>query len=157
MTGHEWIQLAAALLGTLAFAILFHIRGIKLLAAAMGGGLSWALFLLLHLVVEKEAICYFLVAMAISLYAEAMARFLKAPVTIFISPCLIPLVPGASLYYTLSYALEGGFAECVEKAFHTLALGSALAVGVIVSAVLMKLVVSFTARRKKRKEKHERI
>jgi len=152
---NEWIQLLAAFLGSMAFAILFHIRGIKLLAAAFGGGLSWGLFLLLNRVVEKEAICYFIVAVLISFYAEIMARCLKAPVTVFVSPCLIPLVPGASLYYAMSYALGGGFAQGFERAIHTLALGSALAVGVIVSAVIMKLITGL--QHAKKEKKHERV
>lgn len=146
----DWIQLGTSLTATLAFSVLFHIRGIKLVAAMFGGGLSWALFLLFHHVIEKEAICYFWVAILISLYAEWMATCLKAPVTIFIAPCLIPLVPGASLYYTMKCALEGGWLQFIDKAVHTLALGSALALGIVVSAVLMRLIAEICRPLRKR-------
>ena len=39
----EFIQLMAALLGSLGFAALFNIRGKKLIFATIGGFLSWQL------------------------------------------------------------------------------------------------------------------
>ena len=41
----EFIQLMAALLGSLGFAALFNIRGKKLIFATIGGFLSWATYL----------------------------------------------------------------------------------------------------------------
>ena len=133
------IQIIAATFGSLGFAVLFNIKGIKLIATAVGGGLGWALFSLLNLVLENEPVRYFLVAVSISLYAEIMARALKAPATIFIAPSLIPLVPGASLYYTMAYALGDNSEFFTEKALSTVSCAAALAVGVIVSAVVMQL------------------
>lgn len=136
----QLLQILASTIGSLSFAILFNIRGNKLIAVAVGGGCGWALFLFLNHMIESETISYFVVAMVISLYAELMARVLKAPTTIFIAPSLIPLVPGASLYYTMVYALEGDSNLFTDKALSTLKLASALAVGVVTSAVLMKIL-----------------
>ena len=70
------IQVLAALIGTLAFGLIFNIRGKKLLVGALGGMLAWALFLLLGLWIPSEVARYFLVSVAIAGYAEIFARVL---------------------------------------------------------------------------------
>ena len=137
------IQILAATIGSFGFAILFNVRGNKLIAVTIGGCLSWTSFLLLNIFIESEPICYFIVALEVSLYAEIMARFLKSPATIFIAPSLIPLVPGASLYYTIASAFDKNTDLFVQKGLSTLALAASLAIGIIVSAVVMKLITKF--------------
>ena len=140
MTWVECMQIVTGIIGSLGFSILFNIRGSKLVAIALGSGFGWLLFLLLDHALHSEPLAYFIVALVISLYAEIAARVLKAPTTIFITPSLMPLIPGASLYYTMTYALDRNTGRFVEKAIDTLALASALALGVILSAIVMRLI-----------------
>lgn len=149
MTQSEWVQIITGFIGALGFAFLFNIRGKRLAAAALGGFLSWALFVGLNKLLANDPVNYFIVALLISLYAEWMARVLKTPTTPFITTSLIPLIPGSSLYYTMAYALESDFANFAEKAIYTLQLASALALGIIVAATLTKLLCELIARRRK--------
>ncbi len=140
MTNVQIIQILSGFVGTIGFAILFNVRGKRLLLASLGGLLSWLLFVLLNLYILSEPICYFIVAFLISTYAEIMARVLKTPTTSFITPSLIPLIPGSSLYYTMAHAFQGNIETFLQKAVYTLQLASALALGIIVSATLTKIV-----------------
>ena len=141
MTLNEMIQILAAMIGAFGFGMLFNIRGNKLIAVALGGGLGWTIFLLMQHLGANEAIGYFVASLIVSLNAEIMARLLKAPATIFIATSIIPLVPGASLYYTMAYALGGNSDLFIRKAIDSLMLAAAIAVGVIASAVVMKLLL----------------
>jgi len=134
------IQIVAALIGSFGFAVLFNIRGWRLLAASVGGLLSWALFVIINRFVANEPIVYFIVACAISIYAEIMARVLKTPTTAFITGSLIPLIPGGSLYYTMVHAFSGDYDAFLPRAIHTLQLASALALGIIVSTTLARAI-----------------
>ena len=145
------VQVLSAALGSLAFGILFNLWGRKLLSVTLGGALGWALFLLFSGLGMSEALAYFLVALLVSLYAEAMARLQKAPATIFVAPSLIPLVPGSSLYYTMAYAFGGDAAKFTDKAVATLMLASALAVGVMVATVIAGLIFKPRSPQKKGK------
>ena len=143
------IQILAALVGALAFGIVFNIRGKKLLVGMFGGMLAWSLFLLLGLAVESEVARYFLVSVAISVYSEIFARVLKTPTTTFYIVALLSLIPGSGLYYSIAYALDGNTAMFLEKAVHTLALAAALALGIVLVSSLTKQLTAFSRRREK--------
>lgn len=129
-----FLQILTGFLGSCGFAILYNIRGLRFVFAALGGLLSWSFFLALSLFIQNDILCYFIVAILISLYAEIMARRLKTPTTTFIMTSLIPLVPGSSLYYTMTNAFSGNFDGFLEKGLQTLGLAGALAAGIITIA-----------------------
>ncbi len=137
-TPEEWIAVLAALVSTLGFGILFRIKGRKLLFVSVGGMFAWALYLLLFKGLQNDVLCYFIVSMVMSLYAEVMARILKTPSTAFVITTLIPLVPGSSLYYTIEMAVAGDWGSSVSRAGHTVALATALSVGIILVHALSR-------------------
>ena len=137
----ELAEILAAAVGTLGFAFVFNIRGRKVFFAAFGGCLGWVLFLLLGLFLENEVVRYLIVSIAVSVYGEVMARVLKTPTTLFSVVCLVPLVPGSGLYYTMTHALSGNLDGFIEKGTSTLGLAAALSIGVVLvntSFVYMK-------------------
>lgn len=140
MTWTEILQVFVAAVGSCGYAVLFNIRGKRLISVAVGGGLCWLLFLLLHRVIEGEAICFFMVATLVSLYDEIMARVLKSPTTVFLVPSLVPLIPGASLYYTMVGAISKNQTEFFSRAVNTVELACALAIGIIVSTVIVRII-----------------
>ena len=142
MTIEMVIQIITATIGSLSFGVLYNVRGKNLFAVAIGGGLAWLLYLVLFnfIGLKNETICYFLVSLVISIYCEIMARVFKAPTTVFIAPSLIPLVPGASLYYTMTSMFSGDIVVFAEKALATLQLAAALAFGVIISSAFTKII-----------------
>ena len=140
MTSSELIQIATGLIGSLCFGILFNMRGKRLIAAAVGGLLSWGLFVVLSHFILNEPINYFIVAAVVSLYSEIMARILKTPAAPIVTTSLIPLIPGGSLYYTMASAFESNFTMFLEKAVSTLKLACALALGIIVVTAISQFL-----------------
>lgn len=139
MTQTEIIQILAGFVGSIGFAILFNIRGKSLIAAAIGGLFSWLLFVILSKYIKNEPFVYFIIAYVISTYAEIMARVLKTPTSAFITTSLIPLIPGASLYYTMVHAFRGDLNTFLPKAIYTMQLASALALGIIISTSVARI------------------
>lgn len=139
MTQTEIIQILAGFVGSIGFAILFNIRGKRLITVAIGGLLSCLLFVVISKCVTSEPIVYFIIACVISIYAEIMARVLKTPTTTFITTSLIPLIPGSSLYYTMALAFQGNLNTFLSKAIYTMQLASALALGIIVSTTFARV------------------
>lgn len=95
----EIIQLIVSFTGSLGFAALFNIHGKKLWFAALGGCLSWAVYLAVEFVTPSPYVCGFWSTVAITLYAECMARVHKTPVTVFLVSATIPLIRGGIVSY----------------------------------------------------------
>ena len=136
----EFIMIITGLLGSAGFALLYNIRGTRLVFAALGGLLSVVFYIGFGLFVDNEILNYFICSLAVSLYAEIMARVLKTPTTTFIITGLIPLIPGSSLYYTMTGAFSGDLNSFIEKGLYTLGLAGALAAGIIVTLGIAKVV-----------------
>ena len=140
MTRAEFIQIIMGTIGTLGFSLLFNVRGKRLLFATLAGCISWSFYILFYHVTENEVLSYFFSAALITVYCEIMARVIKTPTASFIVPSLVPLIPGASLYRTMRTAFIGDFNAFRDMAVYTLELAAALALGVIVASMAVKIV-----------------
>ncbi|MCQ2511103.1 MAG: threonine/serine exporter family protein [Lachnospiraceae bacterium] len=124
------LQLFTALVGTFGYCFLVHLRKCYIPAAAIGGLLVWAVYLLgmdSNLGVFWSAL---FAALCGGIYGDVMARVYKTPSTIFFIPAIIPLVPGSNLYYTLFYTVYKDIAMARENAFKTIMFSLAIAVGI---------------------------
>lgn len=132
------MSILCATLAALGFSIFFNLRGAKLWAAAIGGGLGWLFFLLAK--PGGDLTQYFVASAAITLYAEIMARFQRAPVTIYLVPALIPLVPGGAIYEAMLHALNSENDLFLSIGLHALTITGALALGIVTISSLMRLL-----------------
>ncbi|MDE5996512.1 MAG: threonine/serine exporter family protein, partial [Eubacterium sp.] len=76
----------------------------------------------------------------------ALARIIKTPANIILLPSTIPLLPGGSLYYTLSYLLHSDRKNCLIYAKETILVGAGIALG----AVFISIIITFITDMKKR-------
>ncbi|WP_414150262.1 threonine/serine exporter family protein [Acetobacterium carbinolicum] len=125
---------------SLAFAIVFNIPRNKLLLSAFGGMLGQLVYVIFQLVITNDVLPYLLATIAISLYAEVLARLTKSPTTIFLAVALIPLVPGGGIYYTMLYFINGEIDLGISTGVHTMLISGALAVGIIMVSSTVNLV-----------------
>lgn len=136
-----------AFLACLGFCVIMNVRT-GILLCCIGGTVGWLVYLLAMLVCENDLISYFLAAMAISLYSEIMARIRKCPVTGYILISFFPLVPGAGIYYSMRYAMQGDTAMFLHQGLHTLGIACCLAVGVLVVSSAVKMTTMLSKRRR---------
>lgn len=147
----EWIiPILMAAVGSVSFGMFFGIYTRKLVFSALGGALTWSVYLIaIHLGVQ-EPICYALAAASGTLFAEILARIVKTPVTVYIITSVIPLVPGGSLYYTMLGLLQGDQATFLAKGSYTLSAAGAMALGMFSATMLFKIIFSVILLSKKK-------
>ena len=127
-------QLGSAFVGSLGFALIFGMRRRYLFAASLGALLGWGVYLISDALLQSSFLPpLFAAAFALS-YSELMAKALKTPATLFVIPAIIPLVPGGSLYYTMSYAVHRDVANA--RLYGTRTMETALAIAAGISFVL---------------------
>ena len=150
----DWTYFLPCLWGFLAcigFCVILNIRTVSgLLICCFGGALGWLVYLIALLFGASDLLGYFLAALVISAYAEIMARVRKCPVTAYLLISFLPLVPGAGIYYTMEYALQGNTQMFLSKGMHTLGLAGSLAVGVLVMSSLVRLILTIRNAGRKR-------
>ena len=127
-------QLLSAFVGALGFALIFGMRKRYLFAASLGALLGWGVYLLTDSLLDSYFLPPLFAAAFSVTYAELMARALKTPATLFVIPAIIPLVPGGSLFYTMSYAVHRDIENA--RLFGVRTAESALAIAAGISIVL---------------------
>ena len=96
-----WIQLLAGTVACTGFALWFRVRGIKVLFCAIGVLLTSAVYILAFRYLPDVFLATLLAAIVCGLYAQVMARINRTPATIFSTICILTLIPGSSLYYSM--------------------------------------------------------
>ena len=143
------MELVTAFLGSMGFALLFHVRREKLLLASLGGLLAWAVYLLAGYWSGEDVVRYFTSAVVLTVYGETMARVVKCPATLFIITAAVPLIPGGSLYHTMKFFMEGNFNACSVQGLNTVLLAVSIAVGILFPTSLFQLYQKVRMSRKK--------
>ena len=133
-------QLIAAFFGAAGFAMIFHLPRKYLAAASIGGILSWAIYLAVGCV-SNSVFFPALVASAFSaLYSEALAQWRDIPSLLFVIPSVVPLIPGAPLYYTMSFAVAADWTQVAAYAMRTGQFALGIAVGMCVTWLFASLL-----------------
>ncbi len=147
------IQILTGAVGTLGYALVFHVRLKLLPAATMGGLLSWAVYLLIYHPTGNLFLASLIAAMAVYAWSEVMARIMKAPVTIFLLPGIIPLLPGSFLYYTTLALLNEDGAQFQIQGVNTIASTMGIACGVVIASIVASYVIQSVEQIKKRRKR----
>ena len=133
------LQLFACLVACVGFSIMFQVHGHGFFLCPLGGLLTWLICSKLMDFGCPEYVSYLAAASFAAAYAEIMARVRKCPATAFLVISLVPLIPGAGLYYTMRFAVDGNFQACIEKGIGTLTIAGVMAVGVILINTFLRM------------------
>lgn len=126
---HTILQLITAMTGSMGFALLFHVRPRLVLPAALGGFFNWWVYLISARFFDGVLTPSVITAAFSAIYAELMARRFKAPATVFFIPTMIPLIPGSTLYYTMSSIVAKDWNAAKELGYTTAQYALGIAAG----------------------------
>ena len=139
---YNWlIQCFVTLFSCVGFAILFNVHSLGIWLCAIGGMLVWAVYLLAIRLGAGIIAANFLAAAFASAYSEIMARIRKYPAISYLVVSLFPLLPGAGIYYTVSYTLARNMDLSLHKGLETASIAGVLAVGVLLISSLVRVIV----------------
>lgn len=127
----------SAFFATIGFAVMFNIRGKKLIYSALGGSVAaFVYYLCSYTWGFDNFISLFWASVTLAIYSEFMARKLKAPVTVFAICALICFVPGGGMYYTMLAIVNQHNMEALTLLIDTLSSAGALALGIVLVSTL---------------------
>ena len=129
-----FVQCAFAFFGCMGFVIVFNIHGKGFPLCALGGALTWAVYLIAQRISGSDLVAYFWAALTSSLYSEIMARIRKSPAIAYLVISIFPIIPGAGAYYTMNYAVQGEMELFASKGMFTAAIAGVMAVGILLGS-----------------------
>ena len=100
------LAIVESFLATLAYAVLFNVPKQYYTACGITGMAGWLLYLAMCQV-TTVALASFVGTLAVVLISRILTVRKKCPITIFLVSGIIPLVPGAGIYYTAYYLVTG--------------------------------------------------
>lgn len=148
LTHHPVIQLLGAFVAGIGFSLIFNIHGPGILICAAGGVLTWGVYLITCTLSGNDILGYFIASLLASLYSELMARIRKYPAISYLVVSIFPLIPGASVYYTVNHAVRGEMESFTSRGMHTLAIAGAIAVGILLISTVFRLWAVWKQNRK---------
>lgn len=123
-------QLAAAAVGSVAFALLFGVPRKYYPYCAAIGAVGWGIYCALVQVISP-ALATFAATVAVILLSRFCAIKERCPVTIFLISGIIPLVPGAGIYWTAYYIVTNELGLAVQNGFTAVKAAMAIVLGIV--------------------------
>ena len=129
----DLLQILAAGIGTVAFGALFGVPPKYYPYCGLIGASGWAVYVFLWMRTGfwSEAVVVFLATVLVILMSRFFAVRERCPVTIFLICGILPLVPGAGIYWTCYYLVTGQLDEASTRGFSALKAAVAIVLGIV--------------------------
>lgn len=132
------VQNIATFIACAGFAIIFNIHGPGIAICAFGGMITWIVYCICNYLNCDIYNSYFFATITAAIYSEVMARIRKYPAISYLVVGIFPLIPGAGIYYTTSFLLQGDKDAFTQKALETIGIAGVIAVGILVVSTLVR-------------------
>ena len=126
------IQVFSAFWAVAMFSILTETPKKFLPYAAFSGGFAWWAYLVINNLTHS--------ILAVAFLSHILARIMKAPVTVFLIAGILPSVPGAGIYRTVYYLIQGDQALSTHYLISTLHTAGAIALAIFITDSVVNLV-----------------
>ncbi|MDO4793527.1 MAG: threonine/serine exporter family protein [Filifactor alocis] len=144
---HMLLSFVLSFLGTVGFAVFFNVPKNTLFFCGLSGAFGWIVYLFLNENGNGVVFSIFLSSICVGVVAEILSRIMKKPVTAFIIPSIIPLVPGSGLYLTMLLLVQKDYQKGIEKGVETFFISGAIAIGLIITSSIAKSIKTIQGRK----------
>ncbi|MEA4923300.1 MAG: threonine/serine exporter family protein [Eubacteriaceae bacterium] len=139
-TGNMAVALLMGLAATFGFCIILHAPAKNMLVASIIGGVGWGVYQLCN--DYGSIVACFLGACAVGLLSDISSRVFKQASTVFTIPGIMPLVPGAGMYYTMLELINGNLEKAAITGAETIFLAWATAIGLLTIGSSIKIFLA---------------
>ena len=123
-------EILAAMVGTIAFSLLFGVPRTYYLYCGLIGGAGWGVYSAAGLLwaPAQSALAATIVVILLSRLAAVRER---CPVTIFLISGIFPLVPGAGVYWTVYYMVTDQLYLAVQTGYTAVKVAVSIVLGIV--------------------------
>lgn len=121
--------------------VIFFVPRRFLIHASIAGMLGWVTYIGLMEQIDNEMLAMFTATFFVAVISHIFARFCKSPVTMFLIPGILPLVPGVGMYRIVYYILLEDTRTAGYYFFYVLQMAGMIAIAIFVTDTLVKVLL----------------
>lgn len=125
------LQVTAAVIGTVAFSLLFGVPTRYYPYCGLIGGAGWLVYSIFIIRGCTSPTASLFATIVVILLSRLFAVRERCPVTIFLISGIFPLVPGAGVYWTAYYIVTNELDQASKTGFMALKVAVAIVLGIV--------------------------
>lgn len=125
-------NMIAAFSASFCFSVMFNVPKRELIFCSMAGSCGWVMFLFVREMYNSPVIATFFAVIVIAAVCRLLAYRRKMPITVFLIPVIIPLVPGAGIYNTMYNIVINDLVVAARTGVEALKIASVIAIAIII-------------------------
>ncbi|MCD8041301.1 MAG: threonine/serine exporter family protein [Clostridia bacterium] len=135
--------------GAAGFCLCMNARGKRLAYGVVASALCYTAYALSDYFGAQSFVCYFIAAATAYCAAQLPAMFLKIPSNVFVTPAVMPLLPGASMYFAVNALACGDTGTAIACGSDALVIFTAMAAGLAAAQLAARIILLKNGRRNK--------
>ena len=110
------------------------------MSAGIGGLLNCACYTAALAFSGNSFVAVLAGAVFVAAYSYVMSRVHRAPATIFLTTSVMPIIPGATLFYMMHGFVQADYAQAAQQAITLVETGLAIAFGFMIVGIVTRYV-----------------
>ena len=132
------VQLISCGVASMGFALVFKAAVKQSFYAGIGGAVNCACYLLIKYLGGNDFAAVMAGAAFVAAYAYRMSRVHRAPATIFLTTSIMPVIPGASLFYMMHGFVQSDYGMASHQAILLAQTCLAVAFGFLIIEIVTR-------------------
>lgn len=129
MIGNMLLNMICSFGGTIAFSVLYNVPMRYYGWCGTTGMVGWMVYYFLKMDI-RVGFAAFIATLVIVLISRVLAVYQKCPITIFLVSGVFPIIPGASIYYTVYYIVNDKLSMAADMGMVALEIAFAIVLGI---------------------------
>ena len=125
------MQIIMGFVSTICFSIIFNVPRKELFFCGLTGAMGWGVYQFMLLYGNTPAISALFSTAIITILSRIFAIRRKMPITVFLIAGIIPLVPGAGIYYTMYDLFMNELDDAAVKGIGALKMAGVISLGIV--------------------------
>lgn len=135
-----FMQAVMSFLAVTTLGIILCVPGRFLVYSGAAGAIGWTVYIGMQKMNENALFSMFLASFLVALASHLLARHCKAPVTVFLIPGILPLVPGVGVFRIADAMIQENNAMAGSYFVYTVQMAGMIAVAILIVDTIFKII-----------------
>ena len=136
------VQLLSCGIASMGFALFFKAELKQSISAGVGGFFNWACYAAVAELSGSSFAASLAGAVFVAGYSYVMSRVHRAPATIFLTTSIMPIIPGATLFYMMHGFVQADYIQAMEQTILLFQTALAIAFGFMIVGIITRYIRS---------------